>query len=66
LERITMSNDSDLYTLAEADRELRRRTCETNGHDFAFQPRRLSEEAPAGITCMRCGWMGSIVMDEKP
>lgn len=56
----------ETYTLAEAQRELRRRQCSERGHDWAFQPRRLRDEAPTGIVCEVCGWTGSVTMDAKP
>lgn len=56
----------DTYTLAEAERELRRRGCRERGHDFEFAPRRPMDEAPTGIMCGRCGWSGRVTMDEKP
>ena len=63
-----MSNDTDeqRFTLAEARREIARRTCHDRGHDFDFKPRRLMDEAPTGIICARCGWSGTITMGEKP
>lgn len=54
------------YTLAEAERELRRRECRTQGHAWDFMPRELAREEPRGIICTRCGWTGAITMDEKP
>jgi hypothetical protein len=54
------------YTLAEAARELARRECRARGHDFTFMERRLMDEAPTGIVCIRCGWTGDVTMGEKP
>lgn len=56
----------EVYTLVEAQRELRRRECRARGHDFDFMPRTLADEAPTGIICERCGWSGTVTMGEKP
>jgi hypothetical protein len=57
---------TDTYTLAEAERELKRRACARIGHSMDFGPRLLKDEVPATVLCTRCGWTGTVTMGARP
>ena len=51
------------YTLAEADRELRRQECSMYGHDFSVTTT-LGSDGPSGVACDRCGKSWRVVDSE--
>lgn len=53
----TVHHEEPLYTLTEAQDELARRQCRTDGHDFRIIHTRSHDDpagTPVGVTCDRC------------
>lgn len=62
-----MTNDTEQrYALHEAEAELERRKCASQGHDWVFPQMRLMDETPTRVMCRRCGWSGSVTMGPRP